>query len=765
MSWSKRYNTVKVRPRTKEGEGGSSTANFNNNKSWLPQFYQGSYDRISRYMQYDHMDYDVDINLALDTIAEFCTLNSEYENLPFELEVSNEISTSDAMVLKELLKRWVRLNEFSSRLFDIFRNVIKYGDQVMLRDPESFKLYWVDIYNVAKVLVNEEEGKDPEYYFIKNLAFNLSNLVATDDAKMLMNIPLAGGIRSNRSSGTQSFSGFGDSSYTNTPGSGEADKEYPVASSHIVHITKSTGMDNLWPFGRSVLDSVFKPFKQKELLEDAIIIYRVQRSPERLMFKIDTGGMSTKKANEYVNTVADTFRQKRSPVVDYANGETIMDTTYNPMSITEDFFFAQGPDGRGSSVEVLPGGECLALDTDVRLLDGTTDTLNGLINRYENGEMLMTYSIDKDTGVICPAMITWAGITRENTEVVKLHFSDGSSVICTPDHEFPLRNHKMVKAEDLVKGDEFYSIQEQYRDGGLEYYDEVYGEWIKTSDSFNSFFESASKPYRYKDYYDNNPVVKNDGSDIKSLVRVERIGKMNTGTLTIDGTERYTDNHTFPLGNGVFTKNSTGSIEDLKFFTSRMIRGLRVPIAYMSYLTEDGQTYQYNDGKTGTAYMEEFKFSKYCERLQKQVIKTLNREFKLYVKNQDVEISSGDFDITFVEPQSFSEYRQIELDTAQMAVFQSVADVPYMSKRFVMKRFMGLSDAEIKENESMWLEERGIDIELGRSNASEGDINVPNDEDIDELETEELETEEEESGDDMDFDMDFGDSDPDDEGN
>ena len=760
MGWKSRYNTIKIKPRPQEGtQGSSSTTSINNNKSWLPQFYQGSYDRIARYMQYDHMDYDVDINLALDTIAEFCTLNSEYDDMPFELQVSDEISSSDVIVLRELLKRWVRINEFSSRLFDIFRNVIKYGDQIMIRDPESFKLYWVDIYNVAKVLVNEEEGKEPEYYFIKNLSFNLTDLIATDDSKLLMNIPLAGGVRASRMTSSQSFTGFGNESYTNNYGSdNDVDREYPVASSHVVHITKSTGMDNLWPFGRSVLDSVFKPFKQKELLEDAIIIYRVQRSPERLMFKIDTGGMSPKRANEYVNTIADTFRQKRQPVVDYNKGETIMDTTYNPMSITEDFFFAQGPDGRGSSVEVLPGGECLALETEVRLIDGTTDTLKNLIKRYEDGEMLMTYTVDKVTGVVCPAMITWAGVTRQNADVIKLHFSDGESVICTPDHEFPVKGKGYVQAQDIEDGDEFFVLHERFEDNKLQYYVDRTQEWLSTEEMFNDFFDEFGKPYRFKDYYTDQLDREGDVIEYKTLERKESIGTMDTGTLTIDGAERFTDNHTFPIGNGIFTKNSTGSIEDLKFFTSRMIRGLRVPIAYMSYLTEDGQTYQYNDGKTGTAYMEEFKFSKYCERLQKQVIRTLNREFKLFVKNQEVDISSGDFDIKFVEPQSFSEYRQIELDTAQMAVFQSVADVPYMSKRFVMKRFMGLSDAEIKENENLWMEEKGFDVTLSKANASEGDINVPNEEDIDELEQEELTADEEqENSEDLDIDMDFGD--------
>ncbi len=81
-----------------------------------------------------------------------------------------------------------------------------------------------------------------------------------------------------------------------------------------------------------------------------------------------------------------------------------------------------------------------------------------------------------------------------------------------------------------------------------------------------------------------------------------------------------------------------------------------------------------------------------------------------------------------------------------------------MSQRFVMKRVMGISDAEIKENENRWMEEKGFDVTLSKANASEGDINVPNEEDIDELEQEELDADEErENSDDLDIDMDFGD--------
>ena len=65
---------------------------------------------------------------------------------------------------------------------------------------------------------------------------------------------------------------------------------------HVVHISLSEGVDGFWPFGTSILEPIFKVYKQKELLEDAILIYRVQRAPERRVFYIDVGNMPTHKA-------------------------------------------------------------------------------------------------------------------------------------------------------------------------------------------------------------------------------------------------------------------------------------------------------------------------------------------------------------------------------------------------------------------------------------------------------------------------------------
>ena len=80
-------------------------------------------------------------------------------------------------------------------------------------------------------------------------------------------------------------------------------------------------------------------------------------------------------------------------------------------------------------------------------------------------------------------------------------------------------------------------------------------------------------------------------------------------------------------------------------------------------------------------------------------------EFKLYLSNKGINIDSNIFDIKFNPPQNFAAFRQTEMDTARVTTYTSVAEVPYISKRFALKRFLGLTQEEIVENETMWKEE------------------------------------------------------------
>ena len=69
-------------------------------------------------------------------------------------------------------------------------------------------------------------------------------------------------------------------------------------------------------------------------------------------------------------------------------------------------------------------------------------------------------------------------------------------------------------------------------------------------------------------------------------------------------------------------------------------------------------------------------------------------------------IDNSLFDLQFTEPQSFSEYRQLELDSAKINQFTALSDVRFVSKRYLLKRYLGWTEGEMAENERMWREER-----------------------------------------------------------
>jgi hypothetical protein len=112
------------------------------------------------------------------------------------------------------------------------------------------------------------------------------------------------------------------------------------------------------------------------------------------------------------------------------------------------------------------------------------------------------------------------------------------------------------------------------------------------------------------------------------------------------------------------------------------------------------------DGRVGTALIQEYRFNQYCERLQRLIITKLDDEFKMFMRWRGFNIDSGLFSIAFNPPQNFASYREAELDTTRVSTFQALEQVPYMSKRFLLKRYLGLTEEEIQENETMWHEER-----------------------------------------------------------
>ena len=360
MSWKKHFTVYQFGNTKKVGQSHTSASKFG---SWLPEVYTGQPNRIERYVQYDQMDIDSEVNAALDTIAEFSTQFVDKTNIPFEVEWKEDSTETEVALLEKALEQWNNLNDWDKRIWRIFRNTCKYGDQFFIRDPETYEWNWVNPMDVTKVVINEAKGKEPEQYIVRNLALNLqektaSNIIPHSDQFASVTAMQRGGIIDRGAYGTGS--GHSQSGY----GGGEQE-EYGVDANHMVHLGMTEGMDINWPFGQSILDPVFKTYKQKELLEDSIIIYRVQRAPERRVFYIDVGNMPSHKAMGFVERVKNEIHQRRIPNKT-GGGTTIMDASYNPLSIMEDYFFAQTAEGRGSKVEVLPGGENLGQIDDLR---------------------------------------------------------------------------------------------------------------------------------------------------------------------------------------------------------------------------------------------------------------------------------------------------------------------------------------------------------------------------------------------------------------
>lgn len=530
MSWKKYFRTVPTTPQSgstssrdvvparQEGGAQGTTSKF---ASYLPEVYAGHPNRIQRYYQYDDMDRDSDVNAAIDTIADFCTQSEEQTENPFTINYLAEANETEVKLLKTMMTNWVKLNDFKSKLWYIFRNTIKYGDAFFLRDPETGEWLWMDQFSVMSVNVDELNGKTPEAYVVRGLDYNKQAKFATkgDTQNMLTVGPLTGQqsysarpLGAGSASGNFSMVGSHIDQRTNKPGQGQGSQQdvFVVEAEHVIHLSLSVGMDINWPFGASVLEPIFKTFKQKELLEDAILIYRVQRAPERRIFYIDVGQMPAQRAKEHIQGIKNEIHQRRIPNRT-GGGASIMDAAYNPLSMIEDYFFAQSSEGRGSRVETLAGGDNL------------------------------------------------------------------------------------------------------------------------------------------------------------------------------------------------------GEIGDLDYFNKKLARGMRIPPSYIS-MGEEGQGATYNDGKVGTAMIQEFRFNKYCLRLQSLLAPIFDEEFKNFVRQSGVSVDSSIFELQFNPPQNFTKYRQIELDTQQIGVYSQIADNARLSERFKLKRFLNLTDEELLENERLWAEENAAKL-------------------------------------------------------
>jgi hypothetical protein len=123
-----------------------------------------------------------------------------------------------------------------------------------------------------------------------------------------------------------------------------------------------TSFENIYhPYGRAILDGGRKAFKQLRLMEDAALIYRITRAPEKRKFTIPVGLIPPKEVPEYMQMIARNFKRQR-----FYNPTTgAFDERYSPLIQEDDFFLPRRPDGTGPDVDTLPGAENLDQIADI----------------------------------------------------------------------------------------------------------------------------------------------------------------------------------------------------------------------------------------------------------------------------------------------------------------------------------------------------------------------------------------------------------------
>ena len=215
------------------------------------------------------------------------------------------------------------------------------------------------------------------------------------------------------------------------------------------------------------LENCRRAYRQLSMIEDSIVIYRLARAPERLVFNVDVGNMPAHKAEAYLRKLVTNYWSTKT----YDPNQGGIVQKFNPQSILDNFWFAKRAGSEGTSVTQLAGA-CLAMDTKVPLLDGRTLTIREIAEEHKNGEKLWAYSTNPKTGHIAPGLITWAGVTQEEADVYKLTFDNGKELICTPDHKFPILGKGFVEAKDLEIGESmipFYTKEEKISKKANEY--------------------------------------------------------------------------------------------------------------------------------------------------------------------------------------------------------------------------------------------------------------------------------------------------------
>ena len=282
----------------------------------------GGVERMERVKDYEEMDHYPEITRALDIYADDSMTYAEDGKIL-------QIVSDDEKLIHELEELLYQRLDLDFHLWTWIRNMCKYGDM-----------------------------------------FNLLDIVDKEGVLGAIAMPVGEIER--------------EEGYNNDPNSLRFKwtvQGNTVFENYQVSHLRILGDDRFLPYGRSILDSARKVWKQLLMAEDAMLIYRISRAPERRVFYVDVGNIPPRDVDSYMQSARD--KLKRIAVTAEATGN--VDYRYNPESILEDFFIPVRGD-RGSRIETLPGGENAAAIEDIEYLQNKLFISLGVPKSYLTAE-------------------------------------------------------------------------------------------------------------------------------------------------------------------------------------------------------------------------------------------------------------------------------------------------------------------------------------------------------------------------------------------
>ena len=272
-------------------------------------------NRLSAYYDYESMEFTPEVSAALDIYAEESTTLSEKGDI---LTVFSE-STRIKSILEDL---FINKLDLKTNLQMWTRGMCKYGDNfVYLKiDPEKGIVGCQQLPNIEVERIEGAQSTTP----------NQQNAMQMPSRELRFNWK---------------------------------NKDMEFQAWEMAHF-RLLGDDRKLPYGTSMLDKIRRIWKQLLLAEDAMLIYRTTRAPERRVFKVFVGNMDDKDIEAYVQRVANKF--KRDQVVDSRNGQ--VDMRYNQMAVDQDFFIPVRDAAQTNPIETLPGAQNLGEIADIEYI-------------------------------------------------------------------------------------------------------------------------------------------------------------------------------------------------------------------------------------------------------------------------------------------------------------------------------------------------------------------------------------------------------------